>query len=69
MRMMLVQSRRKIWWRNNKIGTPAETLITAQYLNGKMRLEFRLKRREGNGKFMKRLAQQEITKMFQSICR
>ena len=39
------------------IGTPAETLqsntITAQYLNGKMKLEIPEKRREGNGKFMK----------------
>ena len=39
------------------IGTPAETLasdtITAQYLNGKMKLEIPAKRREGNGKFMK----------------
>jgi excinuclease ABC subunit A len=39
------------------IGTPAETLksdtITAQYLNGKMKLEIPLKRREGNGKFLK----------------
>jgi excinuclease ABC subunit A len=36
------------------IGTPAETLasntITAQYLNGKMKLEIHF---EGNGKFMK----------------
>ncbi|WP_281323965.1 excinuclease ABC subunit UvrA [Flavobacterium sp. IMCC34518] len=39
------------------IGTPAETLasdtITAQYLNGKMKLEIPTKRREGNGKFLK----------------
>ncbi|MBW4362288.1 excinuclease ABC subunit UvrA [Flavobacterium taihuense] len=39
------------------IGTPAETLasntITAQYLNGKMKLEIPSKRREGNGKFLK----------------
>ncbi|MBP6550277.1 MAG: excinuclease ABC subunit UvrA [Flavobacterium sp.] len=39
------------------IGTPAETLqsntITAQYLNGKMKLEIPKKRREGNGKFLK----------------
>jgi excinuclease ABC subunit A len=39
------------------IGTPAETLasdtITAQYLNGKMKLEIPEKRREGNGKFLK----------------
>jgi excinuclease ABC subunit A len=38
-------------------GTPAETLksntITAQYLNGKMKIEIPAKRREGNGKFMK----------------
>jgi excinuclease ABC subunit A len=38
-------------------GTPAETLksntITAQYLNGKMKIEIPSKRREGNGKFMK----------------
>ncbi len=38
-------------------GTPAETLqsntITAQYLNGKMKIEIPKKRREGNGKFMK----------------
>jgi excinuclease ABC subunit A len=38
-------------------GTPAETLksntITAQYLNGKMKIEIPEKRREGNGKFMK----------------
>ncbi|SDX44536.1 excinuclease ABC subunit UvrA [Flavobacterium degerlachei] len=38
-------------------GTPAETLksntITAQYLNGTMKLEIPEKRREGNGKFMK----------------
>ncbi|WP_281239777.1 excinuclease ABC subunit UvrA [Flavobacterium praedii] len=41
------------------IGTPAETLasdtITAQYLNGKMKLEIPTKRREGNGKFLKLL--------------
>lgn len=39
------------------IGTPTETLmsdtITAQYLNGKMKLEIPSKRREGNGKFLK----------------
>ncbi len=39
------------------IGTPAETLqsdtITAQYLNGKMKLEIPIKRREGNGNFLK----------------
>ncbi|UUW08503.1 excinuclease ABC subunit UvrA [Flavobacterium plurextorum] len=39
------------------IGTPAETLksntITAQYLNGKMKLEIPKKRREGNGKLLK----------------
>ncbi|OCB78874.1 excinuclease ABC subunit UvrA [Flavobacterium crassostreae] len=39
------------------MGTPAQTLasntITAQYLNGKMRLEIPEKRREGNGKFLK----------------
>nr|WP_315222024.1 excinuclease ABC subunit UvrA [uncultured Flavobacterium sp.] len=39
------------------IGTPAETLksntITAQYLNGKMKLEIPKERRKGNGKFMK----------------
>ena len=39
------------------IGTPAETLksntITAQYLNGTMKLEIPKKRREGNGKFLK----------------
>ena len=39
------------------IGTPAETLksdtITAQYLNGKMKLEIPKKRRIGNGKFLK----------------
>lgn len=39
------------------IGTPKETLasntITAQYLNGKMKLEIPKKRREGNGKFLK----------------
>jgi excinuclease ABC subunit A len=39
------------------IGTPAETLksntITAQYLNGEMKIEVPSKRREGNGKFMK----------------
>lgn len=39
------------------IGTPAETLksntITAQYLNGKMKLEIPKKRRKGNGKFLK----------------
>jgi excinuclease ABC subunit A len=39
------------------IGTPAETLasdtITAQYLNGKMKLEIPATRREGNGKFLK----------------
>ena len=39
------------------IGTPAETLasntITAQYLNGKMKLEIPKKRRAGNGKFLK----------------
>ncbi|MEG0850760.1 excinuclease ABC subunit UvrA [Flavobacterium sp. 2] len=39
------------------IGTPAETLksntITAQYLNGKMKLEIPKKRREGNGKILK----------------
>ena len=39
------------------IGTPAETLksntITAQYLNGKMKLEIPKKRREGNGNFLK----------------
>lgn len=39
------------------IGTPAETLksntITAQYLNGDMKIEVPSKRREGNGKFMK----------------
>jgi excinuclease ABC subunit A len=38
------------------IGTPAETLksntITAQYLNGKMKLEIPKKRREGNGNFL-----------------
>jgi excinuclease ABC subunit A len=38
-------------------GTPAETLksntITAQYLNGKMKIEIPSKRREGNGKLMK----------------
>jgi excinuclease ABC subunit A len=39
------------------IGTPAETLksntITAQYLNGDMKIEVPKKRRKGNGKFMK----------------
>ena len=39
------------------IGTPKETLnsntITAQYLNGKMKLEIPKMRREGNGKFLK----------------
>ncbi len=39
------------------IGTPAETLksntITAQYLNGKMKLEIPATRREGNGNFLK----------------
>ncbi|UUF13866.1 MULTISPECIES: excinuclease ABC subunit UvrA [Flavobacterium] len=39
------------------IGTPAETLksntITAQYLNGKMKLEIPKERRKGNGKFLK----------------
>ncbi|MFH6990368.1 excinuclease ABC subunit UvrA [Flavobacterium collinsii] len=39
------------------IGTPAETLksntITAQYLNGKMKLEIPKKRRKGNGKSLK----------------
>lgn len=39
------------------IGTPAETLksntITAQYLNGKMKLEIPNERRKGNGKFLK----------------
>jgi excinuclease ABC subunit A len=39
------------------IGTPAETLksntITAQYLNGEMKIEVPSKRRESNGKFMK----------------
>jgi excinuclease ABC subunit A len=39
------------------IGTPAETLksntITAQYLNGKMKLEIPESRREGNGKILK----------------
>ncbi|WP_073417915.1 excinuclease ABC subunit UvrA [Flavobacterium defluvii] len=39
------------------IGTPKETLasdtITAQYLNGKMKLEIPKKRRKGNGKFLK----------------
>lgn len=39
------------------IGTPAETLksntITAQYLNGKMKLEIPKKRRKGNEKFLK----------------
>ena len=39
------------------IGTPAETLksdtITAQYLNGKMKLEIPKKRRVGNGNFLK----------------
>ena len=39
------------------IGTPVETLksntITAQYLNGKMKLEIPKKRREGNGNFLK----------------
>jgi excinuclease ABC subunit A len=39
------------------IGTPAETLksdtITAQYLNGTMKLEIPKKRREGNGNFLK----------------
>lgn len=39
------------------IGTPAETLksetITAQYLNGKMKLEIPKERRKGNGKFIK----------------
>ena len=38
-------------------GTPAEMLkentVTAQYLNGKMKLEIPEKRREGNGKFLK----------------
>ena len=38
-------------------GTPSEMLkentITAQYLNGKMKLEIPKKRREGNGKFLK----------------
>jgi excinuclease ABC subunit A len=38
------------------IGTPAETLksntITAQYLNGEMKIEVPSKRRENNGKFM-----------------
>jgi excinuclease ABC subunit A len=39
------------------IGTPAETLasntITAQYLNGKMKLEIPAKKRRVKGKFMK----------------
>ena len=39
------------------IGTPAETLksstITAQYLNGTMKLEIPKERRQGNGKFLK----------------
>lgn len=39
------------------IGTPKETLasdtITAQYLNGKMKLEIPKERRKGNGKFLK----------------
>ena len=39
------------------IGTPAETLksetITAQYLNGKMKLEIPKERRKGNGNFLK----------------
>lgn len=39
------------------IGTPEETLksdtITAQYLNGKMKLEIPKERRKGNGKFLK----------------
>ena len=39
------------------IGTPAETLqsdtITAQYLNGKMKLKIPIKRREGNGNYLK----------------
>jgi excinuclease ABC subunit A len=39
------------------IGTPKETIksntITAQYLNGKMKLEIPKKRRKGNGKFLK----------------
>jgi excinuclease ABC subunit A len=39
------------------IGTPAETLksntITAQYLNGKMKLEIPKTRRKGNGNFLK----------------
>ena len=39
------------------IGTPAETLksntITAQYLNGKMKLEIPKERRKGNSKFLK----------------
>jgi len=39
------------------IGTPAETLksntITAQYLNGTMKLEIPKERRKGNGKFLK----------------
>ncbi|WP_304200219.1 excinuclease ABC subunit UvrA [Flavobacterium alvei] len=39
------------------VGTPVETLksntITAQYLNGKMKLEIPKKRREGNGNFLK----------------
>lgn len=39
------------------IGTPAETLksntITAQYLNGMMKLEIPKQRRKGNGKFLK----------------
>ncbi|MGO4771438.1 excinuclease ABC subunit UvrA [Flavobacterium sp. W22_SRS_FK3] len=39
------------------IGTPAETLksntITAQYLNGRMKLEIPKERRKGNGKFLK----------------
>jgi excinuclease ABC subunit A len=47
----------RIWRRNISIGTPAETLksntITAQYLNGEMKIEVPSKRREGNGKFMK----------------
>jgi excinuclease ABC subunit A len=39
------------------IGTPAETLkhhtLTAQYLNGELKIEIPKKRREGNGKFLK----------------
>jgi excinuclease UvrABC ATPase subunit len=43
--------------------------ITAQYLNGKMKLEIPAKRREENGKFMKLTgATGNNLRTFQSIC-